>query len=355
MKIFHNAASSLPLIITFIRTIFPQVNKELNYWADYAEKHACSELKEQALASIRDKKFHCQGGSIYSLHQGIHTEGFIKLVVALQTISDYLDNLCDRAGIANENAFRQLHLAMTDALDPEAAPHDYYEFYPFKDDGNYLLTLVITCQEQVRTLPSYPLVKAELLKLASLYSQLQTYKHLEPAHRKDKMIDWIHLHSHHYPSITDWEFAAATGSTLGMFMLCAAASDKNLTPSMVTQISAAYFPWISDLHILLDYFIDFEEDQTNGDLNFLTYYTDESQLVSRLSLFTEQALFQAQTLPNPLFHKTVVQGLLAMYLSDPKTHRPKEQSIKKALLKKAGGYTTFLYALCKLLRFIKKI
>jgi len=355
MIFFSNLVNSFTLINTFARTIFPQISQELDYWADYAEAHACPELKAQALASIKYKKFHCQGGSIYSLYLGVHTANFITLVVALQTISDYLDNLCDRASIADEQAFRQLHKAMTDALDPEAIPQNYYAFYPFTDDGGYLAKLVTTCQHKVKELPSYQLVKADLLKLVCLYSDLQTYKHLDPSIREQKMISWIDQHHNRYPEITNWEFAAATGSTLGMFMLCAAASDKNLTASTVAKISTAYFPWISGLHILLDYFIDAAEDQASGDLNFATYYTDHFQMLSRLTLFIRQAFLQAQTLPQPLFHKTVVQGLLAMYLSDPKTNPIKELAIKKSLLKTAGWYTTFMYMLCKLLRFKKKL
>ena len=244
---------------------------------------------------------------------------------------------------------------MTDALDPEAAPQDYYVFYPFKDDGGYLTALVTTCQQQIRKLPCYQLIKPELLHLAALYSDLQTYKHLDPSIREQKMTTWIDQYRHHYPHITNWEFAAATGSTLGMFMLCAVASDKALTARDTIKISSAYFPWISGLHILLDYFIDAAEDQAGGDLNFVAYYADDSQMLSRLTLFTKQALLQAQSLPQPLFHKTVVQGLLAMYLSDPKTKGPKQQSVKTALLKTAGWYTIFLYLLCKLLRFKKTL
>ena len=355
MTFIYNLVNSLTLINTFIHSIFPQINRELSYWASYAETHACPELKHQALASIKYKKFHCQGGSIYSLYSGVHTADFITLVVALQTISDYLDNLCDRADIADEQAFRQLHGAMMDALDPTAIPQNYYAFYPFKDDGGYLTKLVTTCQQQIKKLPSYHLIKTDLLKLASLYSDLQTYKHLALSIREQKMTNWLSLHRHHYPQISEWELAAATGSTLGMFMLCAAASDKNLNASTATKIVTAYFPWINGLHILLDYFIDAAEDQANGDLNFVAYYDNQCQILSRLTLFTKQAFLQAQTLPEPLFHKTIVQGLLAMYLSDPKTSPLKEQAIKKSLLKTVGWYTTFLYMLCKLLRFKKKL
>lgn len=355
MNSFFNILGGLPLIITFVKKVFPLIDIELHHWATHGISCACPELKEQALSSIKDKKFHCQGGSIYSLYPTVHRTDFISLVVALQTISDYLDNLCDNAGIIDEQAFRQLHLAMTDALDPNALPQDYYAFYPHKQDGGYLRKLVITCQQQIKKLPSYELVKPEIQRLAYLYSDLQTFKHLDPSIREEKMFNWINLHLENYPQITHWEFAAATGSTLGIFMLCAAASDKNLTPLAAATISSAYFPWISGLHILLDYFIDAAEDQERGDLNFVAYYKDSIQLLSHLTLFIEQAFLQAKTLPHPGFHKIVVQGLLAMYLSDPKANRDKEKEIKDSLLKTAGECTKFLYHLCKLLRYIKKL
>jgi len=354
MIFFHNLCSRLTLIITFVRTIFPAVNMELQYWSNQAEAIPCPELKEQALASIYHKTFHCQGGSIYSLYTGVNSTDFIPLVVALQTISDYLDNLCDRVNIADEKAFQQLHLAVSDALDPEAIPKDYYAHYPCKEDGGYLNSLVNTCQQEIKKLPSFPLVKDELGKLASLYSSLQTYKHLALSIREQRMSEWMEKVNHE-PHITNWEFAAATGSTLGMFMLCASASDKHLAPSTVSSIYKAYFPWISGLHILLDYFIDAAEDQASGDLNFVAYYTDEVQIISRLTLFTKNALLEAASLPQPHFHKTVVHGLLAMYLSDPKANAPQEQPIRKALLKAAGPYTFFLYFLCKFLRSTKKL
>ncbi|MGI6093262.1 MAG: tetraprenyl-beta-curcumene synthase family protein [Negativicutes bacterium] len=345
-----NSAASFSLITKFVRQVFPLVNAELAHWRHYAEQNGCHELREQALASIRDKKFHCQGGSVYSLYRGVSTPDFVRLVVALQTISDYLDNLCDRAGVADELAFRQLHLAMTDALDPGSRDNDYYRFYPFKDDGGYLKELIKTCRQEVAKLPSYHLVKADALKFASLYSELQTYKHLDLAIREDKMKTWIDPYLRNYPEISNWEFAAATGSTLGMFMLCAAASDPNLKPSDAAKFASAYFPWINGLHILLDYFIDAAEDLANGDLNFVAYYKDHQETLTRLELFTKQALAQAEYIPEPIFTTTIIHGLLAMYLSDPKTERPAEQAIRAALLETGGIYTGLVYQLCRLLR-----
>jgi tetraprenyl-beta-curcumene synthase len=345
-----STASGFVLLLRFVRIVFPLVDSELAYWQQYASTHGTDELSKQALASISTKKFHCQGGSVYSLYKNVPTKDFVKLVVALQTISDYLDNLCDRAGIADETAFRQLHLAMTDALDPDRPLNDYYAAYPYQDDGGYLQQLVTACRAEIAKLPSYHLVKAEALRQAGLYSELQTYKHLDPLVREEKMLSWINPHLTGYPEITAWEFAAATGSTLGMFMLCAAACNPSLTSRQANKIGEAYFPWINGLHILLDYFIDEAEDRQGGDLNFVSYYANSEETLARLTLFVKQARHQAASLPATAFTRTVLDGLLAMYLSDPKTEPPAQRIVRDKLLQAAGWYPRLMYSFCRWLR-----
>ncbi len=63
------------------------------------------------------------------------------------------------------------------------------------------------------------------------------------------------------------EWAAATGSTLGIFMLFTA-SFKNGEGLEGKNICNVYFPWIQALHILLDYFIDRREDALHGGYEF---------------------------------------------------------------------------------------
>ena len=350
MVSFVEKAGSIGLITKFVRHVFPLVESELSHWKDFVASHTPQPLALQALASIRDKKFHCQGGSIYSLYPGVDTRHFVRLVVALQTISDYLDNLCDRTGVVDEQSFRQLHRAMTDALDPDCALNDYYADYPFANDGGYLKTLVQTCREELGRLPSYPVVKPLVLDLAALYSGLQTSKHLDAEVREAKIAAWAQNRLADYPAISLWEFAAAAGSTLGIFMLCAVAANPALTQDTAEKTISAYFPWICGLHILLDYFIDQTEDRDHGDLNFVAYYHDEQETASRLTYFWHQALYQARDLPEPVFAETVIDGLLGIYLSDPKTSPEPERSVKSALLSSAGTFTKFIYALCRLLR-----
>lgn len=338
------------LILRFVKEVFPRVKKELGFWTLKAEKAPDDVLSYQALASLKRKAFHCLGGSIYALYPGAERETMIEFIVAYQTISDYLDNLVDAANVQDEESFAQLHLAMTEALNPDAELSDYYAKYPHHDDGGYLDHLVHTCQANLKALPSFPAVKNELSWLASLYSSLQTYKHLSLEEREDKMLSWIEPIQADYPEVSEWEFAAATGSTLGIFCLVAAAHRPGLTVEGVKEIKQAYFPWICGLHILLDYFIDFVEDRETEQLNFVKYYSSISKREERLALFLRESLGRARQLTFPKFHQAVVEGLLAMYLSDSKTKIAELKVGTRVLLSAGGIKVRFLHSICILLR-----
>ena len=340
----------LNLIKKFIINVFPKVEQEISHWVKEIKEFGSEELAYQAMESIRMKKFHCQGGSIYSLYPSCDMDNMIRLIVVLQTISDYLDNLCDRTEIKDENSFRQLHLAFTDALQPEIQMHDYYSQYPHQDDGGYLSKLVKACRECIGKLPAYELAKPHAVKLGNLYSELQIYKHLNTSIREQKVIDWSKEHLREYPSITTWEFAAATGSTLGIFMLFAVTSDKRCSQDAIDNIMKSYFPWICGLHILLDYYIDLDEDKEHEDLNFISYYSSLEECRGRLKFFITEAMKNSKQLPIRVFHKTVTQGLLAMYLSDPKALQGKQETMSQSLVKAGGPMAVFLWKMCKYLR-----
>jgi len=342
--------NSVKLIYLFVSKVFPIVKQELNGWKQKAREAPDARLSQQALDSIRLKAFHCQGGSIYALYPSINTVDTIRFIVAYQTMSDYLDNLVDSLEVQDEKAFSQLHLAMQEALNPETVPSDYYLYYPYREDGGYLEQLVKTCQESIRKLPSYKTVQEEAIKLAELYSHLQTYKHLAVGEREAKMLHWINPYMSDDSEITAWEFAAATGSTLGIFCLFAVAYNPKLTIRQVNMISHTYFPWICGLHILLDYFIDLREDRETNQLNFVAYYEHTGMIYERMHLFVENSLKRSELLEYSRFHQVVIKGLLAMYLSDEKSMDVDIQSVVKKLLEKNGVGVKLLYWLCRQLR-----
>jgi tetraprenyl-beta-curcumene synthase len=204
-------------------------------------------------------------------------------------------------------------------------------------------------------LPSWRLVQGEALRFARLYSDLQTFKHTFPHLREGLLENWAVAEAGAHRDLNWWEFAAATGSTLGIFALCAAAADPGLTPGVVDQLSAGYFPWISGLHILLDYFIDQAEDEAAADLNFVSCYAGDGQCRERLLLFLNRALDCAAALPDPWFHTTVVRGLPAFYLSDPKARMQGLHETAGVLLAGGGRETRSMYQICRLLRRLGKL
>lgn len=338
------------MILPFVLKIFPLVSRELGEWKRRTDRIPEPELRTQALASIRNKRFHVQGGSVYALNRQVPPGKTVRFIVALQTISDYLDNLCDRAGVTDESAFFQLHTAMMDAVDPERPISDYYRHYPYQNDGGYLASLVSCCREQIRGLPSYRLVLPVIQKYVKIYSELQSYKHLDIRIREKRLTDWAQLYLESVDNIYWWEFAAATGSTLGMFLLFTAAGDPTLNQTAVEQIDRAYFPWVSGLHILLDYYIDAVEDREMGDFNFTFKYRNLMDCCDRLQFFRKKAEMACQRLARPEFHLTVIRGLLAMYLSDPKALTPEKRKYSLMLVHQAGMKCRVYHKCCMGLR-----
>ena len=108
------------------RKVFPIVHRELDDWKKKAEAIPNTELREQALASIEHKVFHCEGGGIMGLTALGSLEEAVRFIVAYQTISDYLDNLCDRSTSLDPKDFAALHESMKDALTVGAEPKAYY-------------------------------------------------------------------------------------------------------------------------------------------------------------------------------------------------------------------------------------
>ncbi|HEY9763344.1 MAG TPA: tetraprenyl-beta-curcumene synthase family protein, partial [Trichocoleus sp.] len=302
------------------------------------------ELRRQALTSINTKAFHCEGGSLYGLLAKEHWQEAIRFIVAYQTISDYLDNLCDRSTSQDSEDFRALHESILHALSPNAESTNYYRARPDQDDGGYLQKLVSTCQEVLRAIPNYFKIAPALTKLASYYCDLQVHKHVKLEERVPRLKSWFSLHQDTLPELSWYEFSASTGSTLGVFCLVAYAFDSDFSEELAAQIERSYFPWVQGLHILLDYLIDQEEDRTNGDLNFCFYYSSRERMMGRFKHFLENAIKSVAKLPHPRFHTLINHALLGVYLSDKKVRsQPDIQPIAQTLIRLGGGPASFFY------------
>ena len=388
--------------------VFPLVERELAGWRAAAAAIPDADLRAQSLSSLERKKFHCVGGAVLALMAPDRLPQLVRAIVAIQTISDYLDNLCDRSLVAAQVttqapqdaevylAYMRLHESMLCAVDPHRDVVDYYGPYlrllgngtaghgdcrPSETamdgghpppealvDGGYLDSLVEASRLTLRELPGHAAAKPLVTTLVTLYSELQAGKHLPLAIRDGVMERW---HAEHASELAQptwlwlnqspvkwlghdlrwWEFGAATGSTLAMFALICASSDPALSPVAAEALASAYFPSICGLHILLDYYIDQAEDVAGGDLNFVAHYLSQEEAVDALEGFTRWALHQASSCESdPGLHRAAVRGLLAMYLSDPKVSAQGLGRQASRLIRAAGGLTLPLKSACSLSR-----
>ncbi|WP_244535672.1 tetraprenyl-beta-curcumene synthase family protein [Lentibacillus halodurans] len=325
------------LMTAVYRKIFPVVNTELAFWQKRAGEIPNEELRQQALASIDSKRFHCLGGAVYALLAGFGWHEAIRFIVAYQTISDYLDNLCDRSTSLDPNDFRLLHEAMADALSTDNPIRNYYELRPEQSDGEYLADLVRTCQKTMRRLEVHDAIRQHLLKLEQLYADLQVHKHVKEEERIPRLVNW-YGENKHGSSLFWYEFSAAAGSTLGIFCLVSYALGGKMTASLAEQVTAAYFPFMQGLHILLDYYIDQQEDKIEGDLNFCSYFESQQLMKERFRYFIDQADSHIQALPDRRFHEMVHHGLVGLYLGDPKVKKLDGGGEMTSCLLQISGY-----------------
>ncbi|RYM02123.1 tetraprenyl-beta-curcumene synthase family protein [Sporolactobacillus sp. THM7-7] len=344
------------LMSQIYRKVLPVVHRELERWKDQARRIPDEELRRQALASIRTKTFHCEGGAIYSLLAGDKMNDAISFIVAYQTISDYLDNLCDRSDSLDPNDFRCLHQSMIHALTPGASPVDYYQHRNISSDGGYLRDLVSTCQTVLSRLDAFEAIRASLHELAGFYCDLQVHKHVEKDQRVPRLTAWFQKYRDRVPEMSWYEFAACSGSTLGIFCIVSyAASRGHEMGQLVHTIKNGYFPWIQGLHILMDYFIDQEEDMKEGDLNFCFYYKSEKEMMGRFEHFMEQADRSIEGMPDKNFHKMINRGLLGIYLADKKVARQRSvRVLARKLVLRSGGCGLFFFVNGWLYRRLKQ-
>jgi tetraprenyl-beta-curcumene synthase len=343
----------ITLIFGIYRQVRPAVQKGLIYWQDQAKQIPDPELRHQALSSISTKKFHCEGGSIYGLLAVNHLEQTIHFIIAYQTLCDYLDNLCDRSTSLDPKDFSALHESVMHALTPGAECTEYYRFHQEQDDGGYLTSLVKTCQNILQQLPGYQKISLSLYELAENYCNLQIHKHVTIIERVPRLEAWFATQPNYLPKVSWYEFAACTGSTLGIFCLVAYAWQENFSEKLSQKIKSSYFPWVQGLHILLDYFIDQEEDRLAGDLNFCSYYQNNDVMTERLGVFFKEADQSVANLPNRNFHRAINRALIGVYLADQKANQVSIRETTQRIIR-FGGNSAWIIRLNTLLmsRFI---
>ncbi|HTX56086.1 MAG TPA: DUF2600 family protein [Candidatus Acidoferrales bacterium] len=319
-------------LVRFMTRIVPLAAADLETIRDRAGAIADDELRAQALASARTKAYHVAGACILATFlPPAQARRYVAIVTPLETIYDYLDNLCDRHPEVGVDAYPVLHLAIADALAPGAPHREYYARGPRGDDGGYLDDLVLRTQRALADVPHLDRLRPHFADAAALYAQMQTHKHYPAGERELRCVAWYEQHRERYAEI-DWhEFASAAGSQFhvyGPLFEAFLGRDDAIAPTY-----DAYFPYISALHVLFDAFIDQAEDREHGELNFSRVYGSAASLRARVGSLLVSAKQRLAVLPEARAHRFVLDVMTLFYLSHPKVAAQGLEREARALLR----------------------
>jgi tetraprenyl-beta-curcumene synthase len=315
----------------FLVHVVPLARRELHRLESLADRIPDAHLREQARFGLRSKAYHVAGACILAtlLPSGAR-EHYVEIVAPLEAIYDFLDGLCDRHPLTTPSAFRQLHFALADALDPSRPLHDYYALGPPGDDGDYLASLVRRVRRALSRLGDYELLMPYFTEAAALYADTQTFSHLPEAQRKPALVEWHAREGRRFGDLTWWEFAAAAGSQFQVYGPLYAAFCSSFRS--IAQTYQAYFPAFSTIHVLLDSFIDQQEDAEHGELNWIRCYDSFDAFSRRTRELARRARNAFCALPMPRAHTFALRVMALFYLTHPKVYEQRLTQEAIALL-----------------------
>ncbi|HEY9085109.1 MAG TPA: DUF2600 family protein [Candidatus Tyrphobacter sp.] len=323
-------------LVRFLYSLLPRTSKALAGIREIAGGIPDDRLRAQALASIDGKAYHVAGGCILATFLSpAAADHYVEIVAPLESIYDYLDNLCDRHPDVDAAAYPLLHRAIADALDPAATAGGYYELGPSGDDGDYLVTLVRRVQCGLRRLADHELLLPLFAEAATLYGEMQSLVHLPAGERERRCRLWYERHQARFADLEWQEFACAAGSQLQvyapLFMLFDGRFDA------ISASYDAYFPAVSALHVLLDSFIDQQEDRDHGDLSFVVSYGSADRLRERIGYLARRAVRAFAHLPDPQRHRFLLRTMALFYLTHPKVYAQRLDDAAQDLLAVIDG------------------
>lgn len=341
------------LIAAVVRELtwsLPAVAREARAWRSLALGIEDAPTRRDALSALADKRGHTDGAALFTILPRTPDPNLLRLLVAYEITWDFLDSINERGAAAGQVNGRQLHLALIDALDPDATMADYYRHHPWRGDSGYLRTLVDTCRQCCEGLAGYERVRQMTTEEARRAQVLGINHELDPHHRDMALHEWA---AQAFPVSHDvewFELSGAASASLTIHALLALAADPPDAGSAVEQVRCAYFPWISAATTMLDSYVDQLQDFASGDHSYVAHYSSPALRVKRIRELIERSLREARALPNGERHTLIVSCMAAMYLSKDSAGTPPLREGTRNLLKAGGALTRLLLPILRLWR-----
>ena len=372
----------------YLLAILPQVGRELEQWHTRAASIPDRQLRASANEALR-KRGNVEGAALFAtLVPGTRRHAAVRALVAYQTAYNYLDALSELPSADPIANARKLHQALLVALEPGAQHPAYYEHGPQYEhspqhehspehadamqcaDGGYLQAIVDACREALVDLPSYALVAPTARVAAARIVDYQALNLSRGQGGHGALERWATEATPLGSGLAWWETAAASGSSLAVHALIAAAATPDLDQRDIAEIDRAYHPWIGALHSLLDSLVDRREDRDGGRLCLLDHYPStyaatrladpaphyaSTYAATRLADLALRSKRACEHLPGARAHRVIVTAMASYYLSAPERDTAEAQEIARALTAVLGRPLSVAIAMFRARRLLRKL
>jgi tetraprenyl-beta-curcumene synthase len=225
-------------------------------------------LREDALDSLARKRAHAEGAALFWTLPRQRSRPLLRLLVAYQTMWDYLDNASERGADAGEANGLQLHGALAAAFAPDMPMPAHYSSHPWQDDAGYMDTLVQVCREESARLPSLERIRTRLRE-ATRRCEIQALNHNpRPLERTIALQTWA-AREYECTSTPWFELTAAASASVAPHVLLALAAESGADEGELASAVGAYY-WVSLSIAMLDSYADMADDKATGDHSYIS-------------------------------------------------------------------------------------
>lgn len=354
------AGSSAPLSLRQAAVVAGAATRQLGWgvracarehrrWVAAAHRIPDPTLRGDALTALERKRHYSDGAALFWTLPRRRDRRLLELLVAFQTIANFVDVASERGAATRGRNGRTLALALLDAVDVDAPARDHYAEHPWRDDGGYLASLVAACQSHCAALPGYPAARQRLRHEAGLLRALEQ-EHDPDVDRRDRQLRQLATAA--FPAERDatWsEAAAGASSALPVLALLALAAEPDPRPGTMAAVVDAY-GWAGRLSAILDGYVDQAEDAALGQWSSIGYYATADETARRLQFLVERSLRSAAALPRHHRHVVVITAMIAMYLSHDAARDPRLAVGTRRLVRTAGGTARLMTPILRLWR-----
>lgn len=321
-------------------------------WRALAQRIPDASLRADALRAIDRKRGNIEGAVLFATLPSRRSDALLRLLVAYEIMADYLDCTTERAAACGTANGVQLHLALVDAVDPDAAPRDYYVHHPWRHDGGYLAALVSACGRHCAQLPSFRVVRRALHAVASL-TEVLTYNHVLDARARDEALArWVQARFAGGEQLAWWEWSGGASAWLTVLALMAVAADAHALDEDVQSVVRAYLPWVSLVGTMLDSYSDQAEDRRNGDHSYIGHYQSDEEAVCRVRELIRRARSELAALKHGARHEVLIASMIAMYLSKDSARGPLRRDTTRSLAQAGGPLAQLLMPVLRVWRTV---